>query len=108
MTSEAYLDNPKDPTANTCTSPSTTQLDIAYTSAPGKPAPWPVGTYKLNFTVASTDTTLMPFSSANWPGADSAGNLTFAIVAAPSSNSAATDPNIVDLHPLPEQSCPCM
>jgi hypothetical protein len=107
-TAEAYLDNPKDPAAGTCTSPSMTQIDLAFTSAPGKPAPWPVGKYTLSFTVNSMDAGTTTFSSKSWPGADANGNLTFQVVAPASGASAATDANIVDLHPLPEQSCPCM
>jgi hypothetical protein len=107
-TSEAYLDNPMDPSSMLCANPSTRQIDIAFTSAPGKSAPWPPGNYTLNFTISSPTAKTKQFSSVNWPGADAMGNLTFNVAAAPSGNSAATDPNIVDLHPLPESNCPCM
>jgi hypothetical protein len=102
---EKYLDSAKDPMSGLCASTSPTQVDLAYTSAPGTPVPWPVGTYRLSFTLKSPDGV---FSSAQWPGADATGYLTFAVVAPPAGNGPGSDTNIIDLHPLPEQMCPCM
>jgi hypothetical protein len=109
-TAEKYYESPRDPETNTCPEETTTNLQINLYNTTGKlgdPAPWPVGTYQLSFTVSSWEDDTSVFRSSDWPGADAAGVLTFTVVEPPPDNGPDVDASIIDLHPLPEQ-CPCL
>jgi hypothetical protein len=115
-TAEAYPDSPKN--EDGICSPddaSEYQVDVALTDGGddngdnAKPIPWPVGVYKIRFlSVESPDANTSPYSSVNWPGADKDGWLTFQVKEPPPDNSPATDGALLELHPTPEQMCPCI
>jgi hypothetical protein len=108
-TVEKYYESAEDPDTHKCPAElsTTMQINLANTTVPGTPAPWPVGTYKLVFAANSTVDGTSTFRSSMWPGADKDGALTFQVVEPPADNSPDTDTSIIDLHPLPEH-CPCL